>query len=169
MKAQMGIMEYIMMTFFIMVIIIVLIFFLGGWQITNIEMEKVKARSDKAFALLKEVSSSPVFVRSNGVFDDAKLTVLLEKDCSELEDMYGKDIFIEINILGCQVPCNSTLDYPNCCNWTYCVKEGKMTAYDLPVNVYRKLGHLGELEDRKGLFGTVEVANLKTGVYYETD
>jgi len=88
-KAQMGMMEYIMLTFFIMVIVVVLIFFLGGWQVTQIELQKSRARSDKALALLKEVSSSSLFVKSDGVFDDTKLTAWLGRSCSELEEIFG--------------------------------------------------------------------------------
>ncbi len=168
-KGQMGMMEYIMLTFFIMVIVIVLIFFLGGWQMTQVEMEKIRGRSDKALALMKEVSASPLLVRSNQVFDDTKLMVTLERECSELEDIFGADIFFEVTVIGCNVTCNSTEDYPGCCSWSFCKKEGRTTAYDLPVNVYRKLGHLGELENKKGLFGTVELASLTAGVYYEID
>jgi len=165
----MGMMEYIMLTFFIMVIVVVLIFFLGGWQVTQIELQKSRARSDKALALLKEVSSSSLFVKSDGVFDDTKLTAWLGRSCSELEEIFGKDIFFEIDVIGCNESCAPEEYNTSCCNWSYCIREGRTTAYDLPVNVYRKLGHLGELENRKGLFGTVDLASLKAGVYYEID
>lgn len=168
-KAQMGIMEYIFLTFLIMVVIVVLIFFFTGWQVSQLEMEKSRTRIDAALGAAKNTLSSPLMVREDSMFDDVKLTALLDTDCSDLEDIFGRNWFAEIctgdcfDCSGSCIPCKPETYNPECNYWSYCKKEGRFDAFVFPVNIYRKLARVSDT----GILARTDLGTLKVGIYYE--
>lgn len=168
-KAQMGMLEYIMLTLIIMAIIIVLVFFLTTWQVTQLSQEKSRTITTQALSLTKLVSNSQYFVKSDSMFDDAKLTALAAGDyCRELEPILGKGWFIEVNITGSSGQINSREcsigNYPDCGHWVFdCPGVGDdFDAFVLPVNIYRNTGRVME----SGILPTVDVGTLTAGVYH---
>jgi len=107
-----------------------------------------------------------LFVKENGVFDDAKLTALnysVANVCNDLEDIFGNDWFFEVQVLdGTDIitPCTQT-SYPNCNYWSFCAVSGNNIAFDLPVNVYRNTRTSLETD----ILGGTDLALLKVGVY----
>ncbi|MBL7160866.1 MAG: hypothetical protein ISS93_03395 [Candidatus Aenigmarchaeota archaeon] len=164
MKAQMGIMEYIIMTFFMVVVIIVIIFFLIGFQVGQFTLQKHGSETDRALALSKQIVSSPLFVKEESVFDDGKLTSLttLGNICPELEAMFGNDWFFEITVLDSQpiVPCTRN-SYPNCNYWAFCVQDENSISFDFPVNIHRSIG----FSDSTGIFSRTDIGIIKAGIY----
>jgi len=166
-KAQMGLMEYIVMTFFIILVIVVIIFFLMGFQISQFTLEKKGSAVDRALSLTKQVSSSPLFVKSEGVFDDGKLTSLktMGNICPQLEGLFGQDWFFEVTVLEDSdviTPCTQS-SYPDCNHWSFCTKDQNSIAFDLPVNVYRNIGKIVST----GVLPRTDIALLKVGIYVE--
>ncbi|MBI4021127.1 MAG: hypothetical protein HY369_02705 [Candidatus Aenigmarchaeota archaeon] len=166
MKGQLGLMEYIFTAFFLIIIVIALLFFLTGFQITQSVGEKNQGSIDRALLLLKQVSSSPLFVKEQGVLDDAKLTAWLASDtCDQLEELFGPDWFLEVTVLdgtGVVVPC-SQATYPQCNHWSLCTQEANALAFDLPVNVYRNVNTILT----KDVIPATDLGILKVGVYVE--
>ena len=167
MKGQMGLMEYIILTFFIFIVIIVLIFFLLGFQITQFSLEKKGSSVDRAFSLAKQFSSSPLLTKEEGVFDDGKLTSLttLGNVCPTLEKFFGKDWFFELTVLdgtGFTTPCNQNT-YPNCNSWSFCTQNKNSISFDLPVNIYRNVGSVVST----GVLPRTDIGLVKVGVYVQ--
>jgi len=141
-KAQHEIMEYVILTLFIVIIIIGFVFFLSGWNITQLQLDKEKARQDRALFIMKYFLSSPLFTKENSVFDDTKLDAFrsLPNECTELGKIIGENWFAEIETF-------------NGAKWEMCTQNKNYSAYIVPANVYRKFTDKAEL-------GT-----LKVGVY----
>lgn len=167
MKGQSSIMEYLLMSFFTLMVIIVLIFFLMWFQFNQYSMEQQKINLEKSDVLINRLVSSPLFVKENSVFDDARLMAIGSLGtglCHDLERLFGSNWFLEIDILnprpGCGGECTAS-SYPCCGYWEICPPpytdaelEGmEMNRRVLPVNVYRKA------EDR------TDLAVLRVGVY----
>jgi len=164
MRGQTGLMEYIIMTFFIVIVIVVLIFFLTGFQISQFSSQKYQNTMDHALFLMKQTSSSPIFVKEEGVFDDAKLTALasLPNLCGELRDRFGGEWFFEVRVLDNSDDVLCTADsYPECNLWSFCTTEKTFIAYDIPVNVYMNTKTKLETDVLPGN----DLALLKVGVY----
>lgn len=165
-KAQMGLMEYIILTFFIVLIIIVMVFFLIGYQITQSSLQKGETSVDRALSLTKQVYYSPLFVKSGGVFDDSKLTSLktMGNVCPKLEEMFGDDWFFELTVLNEDnevIPCEQST-YPFCNYWSFCQQQDRnFIVYDLPVNVHRSIGMI--LSD--SILQRTDIGLLRVGVY----
>jgi len=159
-------MEYIIMTFFIFIVIIVLIFFLIGYQITQFSLEQRKGAIDRTLSILKQVSVSPLLVKEEGVFDDAKLTALAilgSNGCESLRRLLGEDWFFEVRVLDSSNTINQcdASNYPSCNYWSFCQENRNFTAFDLPVNVYRNTGIIVPT----GILPRIDIAILKVGVY----
>jgi hypothetical protein len=142
-KAQVSIMEYILLTFFILVVILGLLFFLSWWQFTQLGMQEHRLRMDRVIFLAKYVSSSPYFVKESAVFDDAKLTAIQSLGsgvCRDFEGILGDGWFIRVRVFEGdeEIPCTWT-SYPSCNLWEFCTREQKNTSRTLPVNIYRKV------------------------------
>jgi hypothetical protein len=155
-KAQIGIMEYVLLTFFILVIIVAVILFFTGWQLFQMDLEKSKEAGDKTLSLTKQFLNTPYMVKENSVFDDGKLTALvsLSDVCKDLEAVFGFDWFLEITIFDN----NSRIEcvwgnYPDCNFWSLCKKNRTHISYVVPVNVYRKTSE------------RMDLGVLKVGVY----
>jgi hypothetical protein len=161
-KGQMGIMEYIMLTFMIMVVIVMLIFFLSGWQVSQAQIESSKARTAQVLSLTKSVLNSPLFARDDSMLDDVKLTALLGK-CQELKEVFPGDWFIEVEGYGTvQTLCQSGSYDPGCNYWQFCKREGRFDAYTLPVNIYRRAGETMTA----GFISRTEIGKVTVGVYH---
>lgn len=164
MKGQMGIMEYMMMTLFIMVIIVVLVFFFSGWQISQVQMQESRAKSDLVLSSMKNVLYSPLLTRENSMFDDAKLSALQAK-CEKVREVFGADLFIEVDAksLGTesQIPCDQYRYDINCNYWSICKRDAPHSALVMPVNVYRNMGNVLN----SGILGRTDLGILKVGVY----
>lgn len=168
-KGQMGIMEYILMTFFIMVVIVIIIVFLTGWQVSQLRVEEHTTRQLQTLSALKNVLSSEFLVKDKNVFDDSKLQGMMSlpenEKCPTIEGLFGPDVFFEITVLGEeQVPCTRSIYDPNCNYWSFCKKpQGAFEALVIPVNVYRKFGTV--LQDN--IIPRTDLGILKVGIYYE--
>lgn len=164
-KGQMGIMEYILMTFFIMVVIVIIIILLTGWQVSQLRFEEQRGKTQRVLSAMKNAVSSEFLVKDKDIFDDSKLLVMMDK-CEELERIMGKDVFFEVTVFGedIEAPCKADKYDPQCNKWTFCKKEvGMFEAYVIPVNVYRKFGIT--LPD--GLMPRMQLGVLLVGVYFE--
>ena len=151
----MGLMEYIILTFFIFIIVVVLIFFLVGFQITQFSLEKKGGELDRALFLAKTVSASPLFTKESGILDDSKLASLGPNACQDMEKTFGRNWYFEITVIDSpEVACNQ-LNYPNCNSWSFCSRPGNSIAFDLPINIYRSVS------------GRTDIGILKAGVYVE--
>ena len=161
----MGIMEYVLMTFFIMVVIVILIVFLSGWQVSQLRVEKQKTRTDAVMSAMKNALSSEFLTRGNSEFDDAKLLAMMSEGCASLEKILGKGAFLEITVFTTEnIPCVPGEYDPDCSQWSFCVRPGgKFEAFYIPVNVYRKMGTT--LKD--GIISRTDIGIAKVGVYYE--
>lgn len=165
MRGQLGLMEYVILTFFIVVVIIVLIFFLFGFQVTQLNADQRKGEVSRTLQLAKQIVSSPILVKDEGVFDDGKLTALtmLGDTCSALEDHYGADLFIEVTIFGetdALTPCTQG-SYPFCNYWSFCKREDASLAFDFPVNIYRNIGSVGPT----GVLPRTDIGLVTVGIY----
>ena len=162
MKGQSSIMEYLFMSFFTLMVIIVLIFFLMWFQFNQYSMEQQRIKLEKSDVLINRLVSSPLFVKENSVFDDARLMAidsLGPELCHDMERLFGNNWFMEIDILnprpGCGGECTAS-SYPCCGYWEICpatFEPAEMNKRVLPVNVYRNA------EDR------TDLAVLRVGVY----
>jgi hypothetical protein len=166
-KAQMGMMEYIVLAFFIFAVITVLIFFLIGFQIGQFSVEKHGSRVDRALSLTKRVSSSQLFVKEDGVFDDGKLMSLknIPDICRHLESFFGREWFFEVTVLdgsGTVSECTQS-NYPACNYWSFCSKGMNNISFDLPVNVYRNIGTVFS----ETIFPRTDIGLLKVGIYVD--
>lgn len=159
---QMGIMEYMMMTLFVMVIIVMLVFFFSGWQISQVQMQESRAKSDLVLSGLKNVMYSPLLVRESGMFDDAKLSALQAR-CDKVKAAFGADIYIEVSVLDGRgdIPCDPYRYDINCNYWSVCMEDRPHSALVMPVNVYRNMGNVLS----SGVLGRTDLAVLKVGVY----
>jgi len=142
-KAQVSIMEYILLTFFILLVILGLLFFLSWWQFSQIGMEEHKVKMERILFLAQYVSNSPYLVKENSIFDDAKLTAIKSLGpgiCKDFESVFGYNWFIKIKVFDgdTEIPCTWS-NYPNCNSWEFCTKDQKNTSRMLPVNIYRKI------------------------------
>lgn len=140
MDGQSGLMEYIFMIVFLAIVIIVFIFFLTGYQVTQFTSQQAQSSIDRSFSLMNFLSTSPLLVKEEGVFDDGKLTALasLENPCSLLEDRFGKNWFFTITILDgteSNTACSGPL--ATCNAWSFCERDAPFVAFDIPTNVYR--------------------------------
>ncbi len=159
---QMGIMEYMLMTVFIMVIIVMLVFFFSGWQISQTQMQGSRVKSENLLSNLKNVMYSPLFIRDDSMFDDAKLTALQGK-CEKVKEVLGADVFIEVKTLEkvAEIPCDPHRYDINCNYWSICRRDAPHSALVMPVNVYRNMGNVLA----SGILGRVDLATVKVGVY----
>ncbi len=164
-KSQAQIMEYIVMIFFVMVIIVVIIIFLSGWHFAQLKAEETKDASSRVLFLTKHLSHSPLLVKDDYMFDDGKLTALKSLGpelCGELEKIFGYDWYIEITVLDGKPKTECTWsNYPDCNYWEFCTKNEKNVTYDLPVNVYRRIGYTLST----GVFSRVDIGFIRVGVY----
>ena len=170
-RGQMGIMEYIFLTFLIMVVIVVLMFFFTGWQVSQLQMEQTRTRVDAALTAAKKTLNTPFMAKDDSLFDDVKLTSLLDMECSELEGIFGRRWFAEVctgdcfDCTGDCIQCQGGMYDPDCNYWSYCKKEGEFDAYVFPVNIQRKLSQVSE----RGILGQTDLGTLKVGIYYELE
>ncbi len=164
-KGQIQLMEQIITLFFIIIIIVFIIFFLTVWQVSRANVEKNRVEQRRAMNILKRMIVSEYLVKENSMFDDSKLTSMLDR-CEDLEKLFGENWFAEIKIINGKndIPCSPGVYDTNCNLWTYCKKKGNFTSYILPVNVYRKVGWIF----RRGIVPKVYPAYIKVGVYHET-
>lgn len=152
-------MEYLFLSLFVLLVIISLIFFLSWWQLSQFGLEEQRLKNDRLLALLRGFTHSPLLVKGDSLFDDSRLLAvqLLGDDaCGELEALFGRDWFMEIEVInrpGCAGQCRQS-NY-GCCNyWSLCTQGDRPNvSRSIPVNVYRKA------EDR------TDLAVLKVGVY----
>jgi len=162
MKGQMELMEYLFLTVFVILIIIVLMFFITGWQVTQSGIERTKEVSDEVTFLMKKFSTMDYFVKEDGVFDDAKLTVLssMENVCEELRPILGSNWFATITVFdesGSIKVCTES-NYPDCNHWSFCKKENRdFVSRKLPVNIYRNTNRIGDSIFAKNDIGVLEV------------
>ncbi len=161
-KGQSEMLEYVFLTFLIMVVVVAIILFLTGWQATQLTFEKSKAITGRALFLLKYISDSPLVVRDVAQFDDRKLAALSEMGpagCSELGKLTGGGSwFFEVSIPGEPVCDPGESD---CGSWAFCKKEGRYTAFTLPVNVYRTVDKFTATD----FLSSTKLAVLTVGVY----
>ncbi len=162
MKGQMGMMEYMIMTVFIMVVIVILVFFFSGWQISQVQMQASKTRSEALLSGMKNVLYSPLFSRDDSMFDDAKLSALQVK-CDKVKEVLGADVFIEVKVLGreAEIPCDPYRYDINCNYWSICKRDGTHSSLVMPVNVFRNMGNVLP----SGVLGRTDLATVKVGVY----
>lgn len=168
MIGQSEIMEYIVLTFFILIVVIVLMFFLIGYQVGQLSLKKHGNQAERALTLTKQISSSPLFVREDGVFDDGKLTALkmLSGSCEELEKFFGKDWFFEVTVFDEDYQSGSIKEcgqYPECNYWSFCKQDLNTLAFDIPVSVHRVSGIV--LQD--SIIPRTDIGLLKVGVYVQ--
>lgn len=159
---QMGIMEYMMMTLFVMVIIVMLVFFFSGWQISQVQVQESKAKSERVLSAMKNVLYSPLLAREDSMFDDAKLSALQSR-CGKLQDFFGADLFIEVTVFQGQgeIPCDPYRYDINCNYWSICKRDAPHSALVMPVNVYRNMGNVLS----SGMLGRTDLGVLKVGIY----
>lgn len=176
-KAQMGIMEYMLLTFFIMVVVVVLVLFISGWQISQVQMGQAQERTQRTLSLTRNILSSQMFAKEESMFDDSKLSALMvverEQDvCEEFEEMFGTGWFLDVSTLGCDLNCtpaNAINRYGECCRWEFCTPdtlEGyEVDIFSIPVNIYRKTGYtLGS-----SALSRVDIGIARIGVYRAID
>ncbi len=163
-SGQISILEYALLTFFVMVVIIGLIIFLSYWQVTQLGVEETRTRMDRALFLTKHFLNSQQFVKRDSMFDDGKLTALfsLPNACEELQEVFGLDWFAEIRVLDGNAPKECTwTNYPDCNYWSFCVEDKSNRSYDVPTNIYRRIGYTLTT----GVLGRTDIGILRVGVY----
>lgn len=158
-KGQAHIMEYFLLSFFIMIMIVMIVILLVTYQVGTASSDESDLKFQKAMFLLKSFSNSPFLNRlgykEGSMLEDSKLSAMLALPCEDLQEIFGGNWFAEVDLVGSPfsgVVCD-LVNYPKCGAWKYCSREGSSTAYDIPVNIYRKS------ESR------VEIGILKVGYY----
>ncbi len=158
-KGQAHIMEYFLLSFFIMIMIVLIVILLVTYQVGTAGSDESDLRFQKAMFLLKSFSNSPFLNRlgykEGSMLEDSKLSAMLALPCEDLQVVFGGNWFAEVKLVGSPfsgVECDGG-NYPNCGVWKYCSQEGSFTAYDIPVNIYRKSQSM------------VEVGMLRVGYY----
>jgi len=153
MKGQVHLMEYVLLGFFIVLIIVLVTLFLTGWQITSVQSEQRRVVYDRAEFFLRALVNSPYLnkktFKEGSMLEDSKLTSVT---CEDLQKLYGRGWFAEINSLNLEGECTEE-SYPSCGSWSYCKKEGEAIVFEIPVNIYRKTT------------GEIDIGILKVGLY----
>ncbi|MFH1978234.1 MAG: hypothetical protein ABIJ92_02830 [Candidatus Aenigmatarchaeota archaeon] len=139
-KGQAAIMEQVFLVLFIVIAVIVLVLFLTGWQILQSSGDKQTIINDRALNMLKYFSSSPHFTQDKYVLDASKLTAANQTTCEELNILFGRNWFVVVEKwkeTGNPVPCEYS-NWDSCDIWNICDKNRskKVTAYEVPVNIY---------------------------------
>ena len=154
MRGQAHLMEYVLLSFFILLVIVLITFFLTGWQITTTGSEQRKVIYDRAEFLLRAFTNSPYInkntYKEGSMLEDSKLSSIT---CEDLEKLYGKGWFAEIEALEFKEECNDE-NYPLCGKWSYCKKQGDAVIFELPVNIYKKTS------------GEIDIGFLRVGLYH---
>lgn len=152
-KGQVHLMEYVLMTFFVLLVILLITLFLTGWQVSSVGTEQEKIIATKADFLLRAFTNSPYInkntYKEGSMMEDSKLTTIT---CEDLQKLYGKYWFAEVEALEFNEPCTGE-NYPLCGNWSYCKEKKAATIYELPVNIYRKTT------------GEIDIGILRVGLY----
>jgi len=146
-KAQVGIMEYLLISFFIMIVIVFLILFLGGWHAGQIKLEQKYARQSLALDILRQTLSSPYLVKEDSMFDANKLDAASDH-CQELRKIFADGWFAIVS--------NGSR------TWQICKKGENCIAYTVPVNIYFRNGYVLE----SGILPRVDIGNATVGVCY---
>jgi hypothetical protein len=159
MKAQFGIIEYIVISIFLVIIIAGVVIFLSYWQAAQIGLEKRTVLTEKVLSLTKEIFDHPALIKENVMFDDSKLDrSKLEKICKNLEEKFDVEWFAEIKAFEI-VKTGEKFSFIDSMKMDLCEKKDeedkKFVAYDFPVNVYRKKEKV------------TQMGILKVGVYFD--
>jgi hypothetical protein len=156
MKGQAQLMEYVLLSFFVLLVIVLITLFLTGWQITTTGSEQRKVFFDRAEFLLRAFTNSPYInkntYKEGSMLEDSKLESIT---CEDLEKLYGKGWFAEVEALQFNEECGEDNPYPYCGKWSYCKKGGEAITFELPVNIYRKTR------------GEVDIGFLRVGLYHQ--
>lgn len=144
-KGQSEMMEYILMVVFLVAAIIAIILFLSWWNIQQLQMEGFKSRQDRVVSIAEYMMNDYMLANGDSVFDDAKLTSVNAAGikCEDLQKIYGTGWYVKIKSLDMEgeKKCDWS-GYPGCNVWTFCNYQERpesRSAYNFPVNVYRKV------------------------------
>jgi len=153
MKAQIHLMEYVLLSFFVLLIIVMITLFLTGWQMSTINSEQTRVTNAKAEFLLRAFANSPYInkntYKEGSMLEDSKLSSI---NCEDLQKIYGEEWFAQIETLEFTDECTQD-NYPSCGKWTFCKKEGDAIVFELPVNIYRTMT------------GEIDIGKLYVGLY----
>ncbi len=143
MKAQQGILEYVMLTLFVVIVIIALLFFLSWWQASQLGLEKRSNAVQRTYSVLGQFINDPVLVKSSSVLDDSKLTALQSMDCDDMEKVFGSGWYANVTLFEGDARMECKTNYPNCNYWEFCPRNYgsrcSRISYAIPVNIYRKM------------------------------
>lgn len=150
-KGQSEMMEYILMVVFLVAAIIAMMLFLSWWNIQQLQMEGSKDLDRRAVSIAEYMMNDYMLTNGDSMFDDAKLTSVAAAGirCEDLERIYGTGWYVKIKSLdmGGEKKCDWN-SYPGCNTWTFCSYQGhpeSRSAYNFPVNVYRKVSDKASL------------------------
>ena len=162
-KGQFGMMEHLLMAVVLLMVIVAALFFFFGFQSTRSKGVDLRESMGKALLTTNLLSKADMLTREDGVFDDSKLAVFLDKDgCEEIKRIAGRaclkieTVRPEIGdeeILECEY---NNLNYDvseeeQCYKWTICgdvcteLKGKKSRGFSIPVNIFRKIENKVEL------------------------
>ncbi len=145
-KAQFGIMEYILLSVFLIAILLIGIFLLSGFEQVKSRGETTKEFTTKQLLSMNIITHSSLFAKEE-YLDDTKLETLAETEsCSDLQKLTGQQACIEVEALlpSAREERECGLGtYPNCNKWILCkdvcASKGGFRILTLPVNIHRKI------------------------------
>lgn len=147
-KAQFGMMEYLILALFMLVVIVAIVFFLFGWEFGAARRAVLdQAHSDSLF-MINLFTHSGFFTERDIMLDDSKLMVT---KCGDMEGIFGRRLCINITavlFVGEEGRLCTLSNYPDCNQWVICpdlCSQGNLIGYDVPVNIYRRVGGKTEL------------------------
>ena len=140
-KAQVELMEYILLVVFIAASIIGIILFLSWWNAKQLQVEGFKNQEDRLLAIGQYIMSDYSFVNGESMLDDSKLTSINAiHACQDLEGIFGSGWYARIKSLDMEgsKECD-WMNYPECNSWAICDYTKVHISQKFPVNVYRKV------------------------------
>ena len=157
MKAQVQLMEYLILAVFIVGFMFFIMVFLAGYQQDQFAAEREQLEVQRITGLMKQFLVSPFLASERGVFEAGRLEGFAGR-CSEMQGIFGKGWFIEITVFDGKRPAECKTNTLGKCNvYRFCTEngEGKSISLEMPVNV------LGESENGRQMLP----ANMIVGVY----
>ncbi len=140
MRGQAQVLEYFFLTFFVLMVIVIIALSLTTYQsMTSGSLQSEYETQDTMF-MLKTFSNYPILnkrgYKEGSMFEDSKLTATT---CGDLESIFGTGWFAEIIAKDSMAETECTVqDYPACNKWTFCKTDGEFSAFEVPINIYRK-------------------------------
>lgn len=133
MRAQLQLMEFLVLAFFIVGLIFFIIIFMGGYQLDELDRQKVTLDNQKILAVAKQFYSTPLFSSEKGILQKERLDSFIG-NCGQLQEIFSKGWFIQLTVLDGRPRSECSKQKADCNLYSFCKEERAFTSLDIPVN-----------------------------------